>query len=72
MCLMDQIIGCAEVKRELHQIADAIRNPEIYTSIGAKIPRNLLIRGKTRIGKTMMAKALMEEMQTSALSLIHI
>ena len=66
MCLMDQIIGCAEVKRELHQVADAIRNPEIYTSIGAKIPRNLLIRGKPRIGKTMMAKALMEEMQTPA------
>ncbi len=66
MCLMVQIIGCAEVKRELHQIADTIRNPEIYTSIGAKIPRNLLIRGKKRIGKTMMAKALMEEMQMPA------
>ena len=63
MKLFDQIIGYEETKKELLQIADIIHHPDIYFPLGAKIPKGLLLHGNPGLGKTLMAKALMEEMK---------
>ena len=54
----DAIIGYAEIKRELEQTADILRNIEAYKAAGAKLPSGLLIHGEPGLGKSLMAECL--------------
>ncbi len=56
-----KIIGYESVKKELYQIIDMFKNNEIYESMGAKLPKGLLIYGNPGLGKTLMAEAFIEE-----------
>ena len=56
----DKIIGYEEIKQELYQICDMVKNRAIYEQMGAKVPHGILIHGAPGLGKSMMANALME------------
>jgi len=57
----EKIIGYDSIKTELMQICDMIKNPDIYSALGAKLPRGVLLYGPPGLGKTMMAKCFIEE-----------
>ncbi len=61
MSEFDKVIGYESIKRELMQICDMIRNREKYEKVGAKLPNGLLLHGEPGLGKSLMAKCLMDE-----------
>lgn len=61
MSAFDRIIGYDTIKSELKQITDMIYNRSVYTEMGAKLPQGLMLYGNPGLGKTMMAKAFLEE-----------
>ena len=61
MCAFDKIIGYETIKQEMKQICDMIHNPDIYQSLGAKLPHGLLLYGEPGLGKSLMSQCFMEE-----------
>lgn len=57
----EKIIGYAEIRNELERIADVLKNPESYTSLGVRTPQAVLLFGEPGVGKTTMAQCLIEE-----------
>lgn len=51
----DEIVGYEDIKKELRVIADMLKNPDIYKSMGANFNNGLLLVGKPGTGKTTMA-----------------
>lgn len=56
----DRIIGYEDIKRELEQTADILRNLDMYKAAGAKTPSGMLIHGNPGLGKSLMAECLIE------------
>lgn len=46
-----------DVKREVEEFVDFLKNPEKYQKIGARIPKGALLVGPPGTGKTLLAKA---------------
>lgn len=61
MSAFDKVIGYETIKHELNQICDMIKNKDIYESMGAKLPKGVLLYGPPGLGKTLMAKCFIEE-----------
>jgi cell division protease FtsH len=57
----DDVAGIEEVKEELTEIVDFLKNPKKYANIGARIPRGVLLAGAPGTGKTLLAKAVSGE-----------
>jgi cell division protease FtsH len=55
------IAGADEAKAELAQVVDYLKNPVKYQSIGARLPKGVLLVGPPGTGKTLMAKAIAGE-----------
>lgn len=55
------VAGADEEKEELAEIVDFLKTPEKYTSMGARIPKGLLLVGPPGTGKTLLAKAVAGE-----------
>lgn len=55
------VAGLDEVKEELTEIIDFIKNTEKYRKMGAKIPKGTLFHGPPGTGKTLMASAVAGE-----------
>lgn len=62
MCL--GVKGVDGAKLELQEVVDFLKNPDKYTSLGAKIPKGVLLVGPPGTGKTLLAKAVAGEAGT--------
>ncbi len=58
---LDSVAGNVEAKSMVDDIIGFIRNPELYTNVGARMPKGLLFYGPPGTGKTLMAKAIAGE-----------
>lgn len=61
MSAFDKVIGYETIKSELLQLCDMIQNPMLYSKLGAKLPKGLLLYGNPGLGKSLMAKCFIEE-----------
>ncbi|WP_282773746.1 ATP-dependent zinc metalloprotease FtsH [Phaeodactylibacter xiamenensis] len=51
------VAGLEEVKVEVKEVVDFLKNPSRYTKLGAKIPKGVLLVGPPGTGKTLLARA---------------
>ncbi len=63
------VAGAQEEKAELQEIVDFLRNPDKYRTLGAKIPKGVLLVGPPGTGKTLLAKAVAGEADVQFLSI---
>jgi len=61
MSEFEKVIGYQKEKAELMQICDMLKNREYYESLGANLPRGVLIEGAPGVGKTLLATAFLKE-----------
>lgn len=57
----DDVAGADEVKEELAEVVDFLKKPQKFKSIGAKIPKGVLLFGPPGTGKTLLARAVAGE-----------
>jgi len=57
----EDVAGVEEAKEELHEVVEFLREPEKFISLGARIPKGVLLVGPPGTGKTLLAKAVSGE-----------
>jgi cell division protease FtsH len=57
----DDVAGIDEVKEEVQEIVDYLKDPQKFTRIGAQIPKGVLLVGPPGTGKTLLARAIAGE-----------
>ena len=62
------VAGIDEVKEEVSEIVDFLRNPRKYQQLGGRIPKGVLLAGAPGTGKTLLAKAIAGEASVPFLS----
>ncbi len=57
----DDVAGYANVKKEITEVVDFLKNPGKFSAIGARIPKGVLLVGPPGTGKTLIARAVAGE-----------
>ena len=55
------VAGLEEEKEDMAEIVDFLQNPKKYNTLGARIPKGVLLEGPPGTGKTLLAKAVAGE-----------
>merc|ERR1711990_867966 len=59
--MFDDVAGVDEAKNDFMEVVEFLKRPERFTSVGAKIPKGVLLVGPPGTGKTLLAKAIAGE-----------
>jgi len=65
----DDVAGIDEVKEEVREIIDFLKNPQKFRRLGGRIPKGVLLVGPPGTGKTLLAKAIAGEAGVPFLSI---
>jgi AFG3 family protein len=55
------VAGLKEAEMEVKEVVDFLKNPGVFTKLGAKIPKGVILVGPPGTGKTLLAKAVAGE-----------
>ena len=59
--MFNDVAGVEEAKQDLQEVVTFLKTPERFTSVGARIPKGVLLVGPPGTGKTLLAKAIAGE-----------
>ena len=65
----NDVAGAEEEKEELREIVEFLKNPQKFISLGARIPKGVLLVGPPGTGKTLLARAVAGESNVPFLSI---
>ncbi len=57
----DDVAGVEEAEEELKEVIEFLKNPQKFTSLGARVPKGVLLVGPPGTGKTLLARAVAGE-----------